>query len=71
MSEVIATDPAKGPVCGCLERLRRTLRAQNGEPGTCRQTGAVFVFVRRIDREQPAPPMLAASFCPFCGEAYE
>lgn len=60
----------KGPVCGCLGELRVRLRPMNGRPGACRDTGAAFIYVRRIDPHKPAPPFVAAAFCPFCGESY-
>lgn len=68
--EAILSAPIKEPVCGCLNLLRVEMRTTNGTPGLHRPTGAAMIYMRRVDPAGPLPPMVMASFCPFCGDAY-
>jgi hypothetical protein len=69
--EVGLSDPKRGPVCGCINALRPSLREANAIIGVSNASGAAIVFCRRIDADGPKPPFLIASFCPFCGEEYQ
>jgi hypothetical protein len=64
-------DVIKGPVCGCLMILRRNLRSTGWKPAEEHRTGSAILYVQRLP-EGPITrtPVIVASFCPLCGEAY-
>ena len=69
---IISAGAHKGPVCGCLTRLRAHMlrNDENGMPATDYRSGAAVIFTRRCNPVGRFPPMILASFCPFCGDAY-
>ena len=69
-TEIVDAPTAKSPVCGCMNRLREAMRGHNGAPGVHRRTGAAMVYIRKLEHQAEPAPMMKASFCPICGEAY-
>ncbi len=60
--------------CKCAEEVDKLLASKNGQlVGSLRLNGAprrIFVAVEKLDGDsREKPPLLAASFCPFCGKA--
>jgi len=64
-------------MCECIEKFNQALKDKNGRIGTALQMSdnrgsaivRVLVATEKIDRKQRKPvPLVAASFCPFCGE---
>ena len=60
----------RGPSCSCLGLLYGLVSKENGAPGRDRESGAALLYIRRLKYDGPQPPMIAASFCPLCGDAY-
>jgi hypothetical protein len=51
--------------------LRRNLRSTGWKPAEEHRTGSAILYVQRLP-EGPITrtPVIVASFCPLCGEAY-
>lgn len=63
------------PACDCAydRGLNRYLEGCNGRLGCYGLPGGeltVAVFVAKLDKVGPTPPVLIPSFCPFCGARY-
>ncbi len=62
--------------CKCIEKIDDKLAPMNGRiavviPITSGGAVRAFIEVEKINKRGKRPPLLIATFCPYCGTRYE
>lgn len=64
-------------MCSCINTANKFLREHNGRvkehmgfTGKMQLTSMLAVQTEKVDPKRKGPPLLVASHCPMCGEAF-
>lgn len=60
-------------MCNCIEKVNEKLREYNGalETNWLAQPSRTLVSVYKVVARGKKPPLMEATFCPFCGEKHK